>query len=146
MKKAVLLFLVLCGTTLMAQDWQPNWEVATKTSETTNKPILLVFSGSDWCAPCIKLDRDIWSTQVFQAFAKDHLVLYKADFPRRKANQLPEPLATQNKQLAAQFNAKGYFPLVVMLSTKKEVLGQTAYLNISPEEYTNKLKAMAANE
>jgi len=34
----------------------------------------------------------------------------------------------------------------VMLSTKKEVLGQTAYLNISPEEYTNKLKAMAANE
>ena len=130
----------------MAQDWQPSWEVATKTSETKNKPILLVFSGSDWCAPCIKLDRDIWSTQVFQAFAKDHLVLYKADFPRRKANQLPEPLATQNKQLAAQFNAKGYFPLVVMLSAKKEVLGQTAYLNISPEAYTNKLKAMVANE
>ena len=46
MKKAVLLFLVFCGTTLMAQDWQPSWEVATKTSETTNKPILLVFNNN----------------------------------------------------------------------------------------------------
>ena len=139
MKIAFVLWMMWSG-------WGSDLSVAQQVAKELHKLILLNFSGSDWCAPCIKLDRDIWSTQVFQAFAKDHLVLYKADFPRRKANQLPEPLATQNKQLAAQFNAKGYFPLVVMLSAKKEVLGQTAYLNISPEAYTNKLKAMVANE
>ncbi|MDA8569368.1 thioredoxin family protein, partial [Flavobacteriaceae bacterium] len=113
---------------------------------TLNKPILLVFSGSDWCAPCIKLDRDIWTTPVFQSYAKKNLILYKADFPRRKANQLPEPLASENKKLAEQYNTKGYFPLVVLLSPKKDILGETAYLNISPEAYIEKLQDMAANE
>lgn len=130
----------------VAQDWASSWSHATDSATTLNKPILLVFSGSDWCAPCIKLDRDIWSTAVFQSYAKKNLILYKADFPRRKANQLPEPLASENKQLSAQYNTKGYFPLVVLLSPKKDILGQTAYLNISPEAYIEKLQDMAANE
>tara|TARA_B110000285_G_C15096956_1_gene602613 strand:+ start:115 stop:555 length:441 start_codon:yes stop_codon:yes gene_type:complete len=146
MKKTIFIPLLFICQFSMAQDWASSWSSATEKSTTVNKPILLVFSGSDWCAPCIKLDRDIWTTPAFQSYAKEHLILYKADFPRRKANQLPEPLASENKQLAEQYNSKGYFPLVVLLSPKKEVLGQTAYLNISPEAYIEKLKDMAANE
>ena len=71
----------------------------------------MIFSGSDWCAPCIKLERDIWTSDAFKAFAKEQLILYKADFPRKKTNQLTAALATQNKSLAATFNAQGYFLL-----------------------------------
>ncbi|MDG1213736.1 MAG: thioredoxin family protein [Flavobacteriaceae bacterium] len=146
MKKIIYIALLFMAQFSVAQDWASSWSHATDSATSLNKPILLVFSGSDWCAPCIKLDRDIWTTAVFQSYAKKNLILYKADFPRRKANQLPEPLASENKELAAQYNTKGYFPLVVLLSPKKDILGQTAYLNISPEAYIEKLQDMAANE
>ena len=146
MKKIIYIALLFMTQFSVAQDWASSWSHATDSATSLNKPILLVFSGSDWCAPCIKLDRDIWTTAVFQSYAKKNLILYKADFPRRKANQLPEPLASENKKLAEQYNTKGYFPLVVLLSPKKDILGQTAYLNISPEAYIEKLQDMAANE
>ena len=146
MKKIIYIALFFLTQFSVAQDWVSSWSHATDSAITLNKPILLVFSGSDWCAPCIKLDRNIWTTPVFQSYAKKNLILYKADFPRRKANQLPEPLASENKKLAEQYNTKGYFPLVVLLSPKKDILGQTAYLNISPEAYIEKLQDMAANE
>ncbi len=146
MKKIIYIALFFLTQFSVAQDWVSSWSHATESATTLNKPILLVFSGSDWCAPCIKLDRDIWTTPVFQSYAKKNLILYRADFPRRKANQLPEALASENKKLAEQYNTKGYFPLVVLLSPKKDILGQTAYLNISPEAYIEKLQDMAANE
>ncbi len=146
MKKIIYIALFFLTQFSVAQDWVSSWSHATDSAITLNKPILLVFSGSDWCAPCIKLDRNIWTTPVFQSYAKKNLILYKADFPRRKANQLPEPLASENKKLAEQYNTKGYFPLVVLLSPKKDILGQTAYLNISPEAYIEKLQDMASNE
>ena len=146
MKKIIFISLLFICQFVIAQEWVSSWANATEKSTTSNKPILLVFSGFDWCAPCIKLDRDIWATTVFQSYAKEHLILYKADFPRRKDNQLPELLASENKKLAEQYNTKGYFPLVVLLSPKKEILGQTAYLNISPEAYIEKLQDMASNE
>lgn len=141
MKKILLVLFVLLGIAqLWAQDWKPTWEAALQEAQTLERPILLVFSGSDWCAPCIKLDRDIWSTTAFKAFAKESLVAYQADFPRRKANQLPAPLASQNKTLAATYNPNGYFPLVVLTDKNGVVLGQTGYLNITPDLYIEKLK------
>lgn len=146
MKKILTVVFLIAFQMTYAQDWTKGWDLATQNARAQDKPILLVFSGSDWCAPCIKLDREVWSTQVFKDFAKENLVLYKADFPRRKANQLSAQLSTQNKQLAETYNQNGYFPLVVLLSPEKAVLGQTAYLNIAAEDYIEKLKLMSANE
>ena len=48
----------------------------------------MVFSGSDWCAPCIKLDKAVWQSEEFKKEAETNWVIYKADFPKKKANQL----------------------------------------------------------
>ena len=100
MKKILTVVFLIAFQMTYAQDWTKDWDLATQNAKVQDRPILLVFSGSDWCAPCIKLDREVWSTRVFKDFAKENLVLYKADFPRRKANQLSAQLSTQNKQLA----------------------------------------------
>ncbi|MGB5431260.1 thioredoxin family protein, partial [Eudoraea sp.] len=57
----VLLAVFLASGTLFAQDWQTDFERAKEMAKSGNKPIILVFQGSDWCAPCIKLDQQIWS-------------------------------------------------------------------------------------
>ncbi len=137
MKKIIFAALFLFSVVVFSQDWQPTYEEALDCAKKNDRPLLLVFSGSDWCAPCIKLDTLIWQSEDFKVYAKDNYVLYRADFPRRKDNQLSKEITNQNNQLAERFNSKGHFPLVVILNKEEEVLGTTGYKKARPEEYVD---------
>lgn len=121
--------------TLSAQEWQTDLEAAKNLAQKENKEILLVFQGSDWCAPCIKLDREIWSSDEFKDFSKEHYILVKADFPRRKKNQLETKQREKNNKLAEKYNPNGYFPLVVVMDSEGHILGKTGYKKVTPKEY-----------
>ncbi|WP_405269881.1 thioredoxin family protein [Cellulophaga sp. Ld12] len=135
MKTLFFLLLFFCALVVNAQNWQKSFADAQALSKKNNQPIVLVFAGSDWCAPCIKLDRDIWQSEEFKKYAEKHYILYKADFPRRKSNKLPLEIENQHKILADKYNNKGYFPLVVILNEKGEILGETGYKKVTPNEY-----------
>ncbi len=91
----------------MGQLWESDFEKAQEKAAQENKKLLLIFSGSDWCIPCIRLDREVWQNKDFMAYAKEKLVLYRADFPKRKKNHLSPALATKNNALAEVYNPKG---------------------------------------
>ena len=136
MKKILILLSLVFASALHAQEWQPSFNDAVSKAKEENKPIVLVFSGSDWCAPCIRLKKHIFDSDEFKAYALEHYVLYNADFPRKKQNQLPEPLLNANKSLIEKYNPKGYFPLVVVLDKNEKVLGETGFVARStPEKY-----------
>lgn len=113
-----------------------------ESSATEHKHIILVFSGSDWCAPCIKLEKNIWESEAFTSYASEHWVLVKADFPRKKKNRLSKEATKQNEAIAEQYNPNGYFPLVLLLDSKGKVLGETGYKDISPESYISHLQSL----
>lgn len=144
MLKFKLLFLIIFTFTIssFAQDWHTNMDEAKEIASKQNENILLVFQGSDWCGPCIKLDKQVFQTKEFQTLAKDKFVMLKADFPRKKANKLSSELEAQNSKLAETYNNQGYFPLVVVLDKNGKVLGKIGYENLSPKEYFNKLVAI----
>ena len=127
---------------LYAQEWKTDLAQAKALAEDKHVPIVLVFQGSDWCAPCIKLEREIWSSEVFRAYAADHFVMLKADFPKKKANVLPREQREKNQALAERYNKKGYFPLVVLLDEKGDVLGTTGYAKVGPEQYIELLESL----
>ena len=78
-------------------------------------PVLLVFSGSDWCQLCIKFDKQILQDSIFKAFADNRLLVLKADFPQRK--KLSKEIITTNELLAERYNPNGSFPLAVLLNS-----------------------------
>ncbi|MEO0573553.1 MAG: thioredoxin family protein [Bacteroidota bacterium] len=129
------LFLFFICTAALGQKWESNFDTALSKAVTEDKPLILVFSGSDWCAPCIKLDRSIWQSEEFKNHAAQNYVLYKADFPRKKKNLLPPEILGRNKELAATFNSKGYFPLVLVLDENSNILGTTGYKRYGPKKY-----------
>jgi len=142
MKKISFLILFLLSTSaIFAQDWTTNFDEAKTLASKKNQNIVLVFQGSDWCGPCIKLDREIWSTDIFKEFSKSHFVMLKADFPRKKANQLDSEQIQRNTLLAEKYNPAGYFPFVVVLNSDGKVLGETGYKKVTPTEYIAQLKA-----
>ena len=74
-------------------------------------------------------------------YSKENYVLYKADFPRKKSNQLPTEIADRNAELAAAYNPKGFFPLIVILNSEEQVLGTTGFKKITPNDYISLLNS-----
>lgn len=139
--KLLLICSILFSTLSFSQDWHTNIDEAKKIASSHNEKIILVFQGSDWCAPCIKLDKQVFKTEEFQKLVKDKFVMLKADFPRKKANKLSTELEAQNAKLAEKYNNQGFFPLVVILDKNGKELGKIGYENLTPTEYFNKLMA-----
>ena len=135
MKKILVLLIMLLPFMMQAQDWQTDFETAKSLAAEQDKPIILVFQGSDWCAPCIKLEKEIWSSEDFIAYSKEHYIMLKADFPRKRQNSLSAEQQEKNNALAEKYNKEGYFPLVVVLDKEGKVLGTTGYKKLTPSEY-----------
>lgn len=142
MKKIFTLFILVLSVSVQAQEWQDNFADAVVKAKAEEKPIVLVFSGSDWCAPCIRLKKHIFDSEEFASYASEHYVLYNADFPRKKQNQLPKDKMSVNKSLMEKFNPRGYFPMVLVLDKNEHVLGETGFVaRTTPEKYLKKLNS-----
>ena len=84
--KALAVAITLSAATVHAgDDWTTDYEDALKESAKTGKPILANFTGSDWCGYCIKLDKEVFSTDTFEDWAEENVILLEVDFPRRKS-------------------------------------------------------------
>lgn len=142
MKKIIFAMLILVSNYGLAQNWQTDFEEAKRIASEQNKNIIIVFSGSDWCAPCIKLDKNIWQSEAFKSEAAEEWVLVKANFPRKKANELSKEQTEHNRKLAEKYNIEGSFPLVVILDKSGKVLGKMGFKNITPEEYITMIHAL----
>jgi thioredoxin-related protein len=143
MKKLLIInLLLMLSLALSAQNWQTDLATAKSIAENENKPIVLVFSGSDWCAPCMKLEKKIWSSEVFKTYAKENYVLLKADFPKRKQNVLTAQQQEHNNKLAEQYNKNGYFPYVIVMDARGFVAGATGYNGMLPAEYITHLNSL----
>ncbi|SIP86286.1 Thioredoxin-like [Chryseobacterium sp. RU37D] len=102
---------------------QSRLENAKKTAMENKELILLNFSGSDWCIPCIKLHKNIIETDEFKKLEAEHIIVYiNADFPRNKKNQLSQEMKKENASLADQYNQKGLFPYTLLLNSEGKVL------------------------
>ncbi len=135
--KYILFFCVLLSTlsSISAQEWLTDLDEAVALAAKEDKKVVLVFQGSDWCGPCIKLDKNVWSTSVFKTYAASNYVMLKADFPKRKKNKLTTTQQEKNNKLAETYNPSGYFPLVVVLDKNKNALGKTGYKKVEVNEY-----------
>ena len=105
-------------------EWHTDLAKAQAQAKAEKKMVMLDFTGSDWCGWCIKLNKEVFATEEFAAFAKKNLVLVEVDFPRKK--EMPADQKKANQALAQKYSIKGYPTLVVLDGEGKE-LGQLGY-------------------
>jgi thioredoxin-related protein len=104
-----------------------------------NKLVLLDFTGSDWCPPCIRLHKEVFSRPEFHAYAESNLVFLTLDFPRKFA--LREDSAATNKLLATNFKIEGFPTLIVLDGEGKEVWRTVGFSDGLPKELMAALEA-----
>lgn len=117
-----ILLISFLSIVLNAGDWFTNFEEAKAIAEKENKYILLNFSGSDWCAPCIKMKQEVFESKTFLSMAEKQLILVRADFPRSKKNQLTKEQIKHNEALAEKYNPEGKFPLTLLLESNGKII------------------------
>lgn len=116
----VAVLMALFSNVLVAQT---RLEDAKKQAGEKKELILLNFSGSDWCIPCIKLHKNIIETADFKSLATENIIVYlNADFPRSKKNQPAPELKKENAMLADLYNPKGLFPYTLLLDADGKIL------------------------
>lgn len=150
MKKKSFFSLLLVGlfcSPFSLINWHYNFEEAKQIAQKEHKHILLNFSGSDWCGPCIRLHKEIFENESFQAFAAKNLVLVNADFPRLKKNQLPAAQQKINDAIAEKYNSKGSFPLTLLLDENGKLLKEwDGYPKVTPEALANDMQSVMEHE
>jgi thioredoxin-related protein len=122
MRKLFLALTLFSFVILFAGNPTNDLTKAKDIAKTEKKLILLKFSGSDWCVPCIKLQKQIIDSDQFQIFSEKNLVLMNADFPRLKKNKLSNEEQKINDALADKFNKDGVFPKLVLMNSEGKIL------------------------
>lgn len=117
--------------------WLTDYDKALKQAAAEKKPVVINFTGSDWCGWCIRLDKEVFSQGEFVNYAKDNVVLVKLDFPRKKP--MSEAEKKRNEALAEKFGVRG-FPTIVVLDPKGKQLGELGYEKGGPAKWIESLE------
>lgn len=154
MKKIILFILVaFFSLTTYAQEltWHTDMAKASELSLKKKKPMLLFFTGSDWCGWCIRLQKEVLQTPEFAKWAKKNVILVELDFPKRTPQD--ENLRAQNQNLQQMFGIRGY-PTIWFVSPEKtkegkmnlKGLGSTGYVAGGPTKWLDGASKIVANK
>ena len=131
----------ILSSLLLTTGWGTDFNKAQQSAKSEHKLILLNFSGSDWCGPCIRMHKEIFEGSSFTEYAEKNLVLVNADFPRLKKHELSKEQQAKNDELADKYNKDGIFPLTVLLNSDGKILKEwKGFPPISSAEFTSQIK------
>lgn len=143
MKYILIASLILFSISLSYSQEEGNWftdkAAAIEDATTHNRNILMVFSGSDWCRPCIKFKKDILLNTEFSSYSEENLTILYLDFPAKKKNKLSDEETKQNETLAEQYNKSGMFPKIILTDSNLEIIKEISFKNQTAEDFLQSL-------
>jgi thioredoxin-related protein len=128
MKKFVLFITLIACLFSYSQDLEPDldWLLdineALELSEKEHKPLLVYFTGSDWCSPCKMLKKDFFSNPKFKE-RSTNMVLLMVDMPRR-VDIISQEQKEKNIKLVRKYNKSGGYPNLVALNSNGDIIGE----------------------
>jgi len=134
-------FCVVCAVALALgawaeAGWTQDFEAAKATSKAQNRPMLLDFTGSDWCYWCKLMDREVFAQDAWKAWATQRVVCVSIDFPRNE-EKVPPAFRTRNQALAEKYGIRGFPTFVILAPGGEKKLGQAGVpsRNPTPEQF-----------
>ena len=132
---------VSCVSAAVPKGFTVDFEEAKKASAQSGRKIFAVFTGSDWCPWCVKLDKEILSKSEFTAEASKYFELLYLDYPRNKG-EMSKKTISQNAALAKKYRIGG-FPTVLILDASGAVVAKSGYMKLTPKEYVDATRERA---
>jgi len=119
--------------------WYTNYNVAAATAKKNNKPLLLFFTGSDWCGWCKKMDQEVFASPDFAKGVGNDFNFVEIDFPMNKP--LPPEQQEENNRLKKKYGVTGY-PTIIILDSNGNFVAETGYRPGGGKAYVEYLKQL----
>ncbi|MCC5831918.1 MAG: thioredoxin family protein [Chlamydiales bacterium] len=119
--------------------WHTNYNEAQAEAKRANKPILLFFTGSDWCGWCKRMDQEVFESAEFARAVGNDFVFVEVDFPMQKP--LPPELQQQNNSLKQKYGVTGY-PTIIILDSSGNFIAEAGYRPGGGKAYADYLKQL----
>ncbi len=141
-------------------EWSMDIDAVMALAKEKEVPVILLFTGSDWCQWCKVLDENLLSDEQWQKYAAGNLALGYLDFPKDE-EKVPEKYRARNEELSKKYNIEGYPTMVLLDWGGREVARPTApdeeevkkfinalnvYLLKSPLVFAKKTTALSEEE
>jgi thiol:disulfide interchange protein len=94
------------------EGWSTDLDKALEKAKAEHKSVLVEFTGSDWCPPCIAMRKNVFSKKEFVSAASKKFILVELDFPKGDPD-----LKKKNQPLAKKYKIEG-FPTVILLNSE----------------------------
>jgi protein disulfide-isomerase len=111
------------------EGWLTDYDVALEAAAESGRPVLTIFTGSDWCPHCTTLENNVLSTETFHAWARENVVLLMVDLPQ---NGISASVRSERSQVCIKYGVRT-FPSALLIGAdgekitlKKGYTGQTA--------------------
>lgn len=128
----VLALVSACQTASALENWLTSYDEAMATAERTGRPVLTLFTGSDWCPHCKTLEDNVLSTEMFHAWAESRVVLLMIDLPQ---NGISQAVRSERSQVCIKYGVRT-FPSVLLLGTDgNKIAAQSGYTGQSAEAW-----------
>ena len=124
---AVLVVATAAAATEPNTGWTVSYDQAISESQQTNKPVMLLFTGSDWCIYCKKLEAEVFATEQFSNWSSGKFVKVEVDFPQ--GSVLPHSISQQNEQLKQRYAGMvTSYPTVLFVDANGNTIAKTGYM------------------
>lgn len=136
-------FLLLTSSTSPSEEegfWFETKEECMSYAQEEGKNILMVFSGSDWCKPCMQFKKEVLLSEEFTSYASEELAILYLDFPMKKKNRLSEAQTAHNEALAEEFNKNGAFPKIILLDAQLNEIKEIKYTRQNTSAFIESLE------
>jgi thioredoxin-related protein len=122
--------------------WATDLAAAQELAKKEKKYLLIDFTGSDWCGWCQKLDKEVFSQELFQSQAPKDFILVQLDFP--KQTKQSEEVKKRNQALAQKYGVRG-FPTIILSDAEGREFAKTGYRPGGPKAYLENLQQYVKN-
>lgn len=140
--KRLAIGLIICVGALQLSaaeaEWLTNLPKAQARAKAENKIVLMEFTGSDWCPPCMKMHKEVFTDPAFIDYAKENLVLVEVDFPRKKKQS--DELKKSNEALEKKYSVEGYPTVIVLDKEGKKISELVGYQPGGPKAFVASLE------
>jgi thiol:disulfide interchange protein len=123
------------------EGWTTDLEKAFVKAKAEKKAVLVEFTGSDWCPPCIAMRKNVFSKKDFVTAASKNFVLVELDFPNGDAE-----VKKKNEPYAVKYKIEGFPTVILFQPDGKEITRFFALEHPKTDDFLKHIKKAYDNK
>jgi thiol-disulfide isomerase/thioredoxin len=106
------------------ETWHSSYDTALAAAADSGRPVLTVFTGSDWCVHCRHLEENVFHTATFRDWARDRVVLLMIDLPQQGISQQERQ---QRSQVCIKYGVRTFPSVILIAPDGSKITAQSGY-------------------